>query len=753
MVSKLEALSYHESGRPGKIEVRATKACHTQRDLSLAYTPGVAQPCLEIERDPANAYKYTSKGNLVAVVSNGTAVLGLGAIGALAGKPVMEGKGILFKKFADIDVFDIELNTTDPDEVIRAVEMLEPTFGGINLEDIKAPECFYIEETLKARLEIPVFHDDQHGTAIISAAALINAAELAGKDMKELRCVFSGAGAAGISCANLFERLGVLRENIMLVDSRGVIYEGRDESFTPYKARYAHRTHARSLADAMVEADVFVGLSKKGLVTQDMVKSMARDPIIFAMANPDPEITYPEAMEARRDVIMATGRSDYPNQVNNVLGFPFIFRGALDTHARAINEEMKLAAVHALAALAREEVPESVAKAYGVDHFSFGREYLIPKPFDHRVLVWEAAAVAQAAMSTGVARTTLDLDQYKESLAQRIGYGRRAMRSIKARAKAATKRLVFPEGWDVDILRAAHTVHMEGIGQPVVLGDEQTIHALAKQHEVNLEGIELVDPGLSGHLDRYANWYYERRARRGISREQAHRLMSNPTYYGLVMLALGDCDAVLSGMDSDYPTTIKPALEIIDLDPGVTRVVGLYTLLKDNKVLIFADTTMNVDPTPEELVEITAGAVRVAKRFDVEPRVALLSFSNFGSARTPESIKMARALELIRERMPDLVIDGEMQADTALNTAYRLKRFPFTSLKQDPNVLIFPDLNSGNICYKVTRALAGLDAMGPILVGFSKPVQVLHPGTEVSHIVDMAAIAAVEAHKTRWSSR
>lgn len=745
MVSKQEALEYHERGRKGKIEVRSTKPCDSQRDLSLAYTPGVAVPCLEIEKDPETAYRYTAKGNLVAVVSNGTAVLGLGSIGALAGKPVMEGKGILFKKFADIDVFDIELNTLDPDEIIRACEMLEPTFGGINLEDIKAPECFYIEETLKQRLNIPVFHDDQHGTAIISGAALLNAAELVDKDMSDLRCVFSGAGAAGIACANLFERLGVRQENILLVDSRGVVYEGRDSDLNPYKSRYAHRTHCRSLDDAMKDADVFVGLSKKGLVSQDMVRSMNRDPIILAMANPDPEITYPDAVEARKDVIMATGRSDYPNQVNNVLGFPFIFRGALDTHARAINEEMKMAAVQALASLAREDVPESVSKAYGVDHFSFGRTYLIPKPFDHRVLVWESAAVAEAAMKSGVARTDLDLDRYREELERRIGQGRRIMRVVKSRARHAPKRILLPEGKEVEILRAAHTIEQEGIGQPVVFGNQQSIASIAEKHGVDLGGVEVVDPTQSENIDAYASWFYDRRQRRGISLEQAKDLMLDPTYHALAMLARGDCDAVLSGVSSDYPTTIRPALQMIDLEPGVTRVVGLYVMIKDQRTYIFGDTTMNIDPTAEELVEIALGAVKVARRFELTPRVAMLSFSNYGSAWTPASEKVARAVKMLRQRQPDLIVDGEMQADTAFNTSYRMKRFPFSPLKEEPNVLIFPDLNAGNICYKITRSLAGLDSIGPLLVGFSKPVHVLHPEMEVRHIVDMAAIAVVDA--------
>ncbi|HDL02922.1 MAG TPA: phosphate acetyltransferase [candidate division Zixibacteria bacterium] len=751
MITKQQALDYHSLGKPGKVEVNPTKPCVTQLDLSLAYTPGVADPCMEIHHNPADVYKYTAKGNLVAVVSNGTAVLGLGNIGAAAGKPVMEGKGVLFKRFGDVDVFDIELDTQDPDEIIKCCQLLEPTFGGINLEDIKAPECFYIEETLKKTMKIPVFHDDQHGTAIISGAALINGIELVNKEIDEIRVVFCGAGAAGIACAKLYCSLGVKHENILMVDSKGVIYKGRGDKLNKYKAEFERETDCHTLEDAMNGADVFVGVSTKDMVTQDMVKSMARDPIIFAMANPDPEITYPEAVAARKDVIMATGRSDYPNQVNNVLGFPFIFRGALDVHATAINDEMKIAAARALASLAKEDVPDEVARAYGVDHFKFGREYIIPKPFDHRVLTWEAGAVARAAMDSGVAQNKVDIEEYKRSLERRIGKGRVIMSVVTDKARKDPKRVVFPEGDSGRILRAAHIIRSEGIAKPIVLGDPEHVKKAADEHEISLDGIEIIDPIASEKRRIYANKFYERRCRRGITREQALWTMRDRTYYGLMMLEMGDCDALLSGVTSTYPTTIRPALQIIPLNEGIHRVSGLFAMIQKDKVYMFADTTVNVNPNAEELAEIAISASHVAKAFDIEPKIAMLSFSNFGSARYPESAKVAHAVEIIREKDPDLLVEGEMQADTALMPEFIEKYFPFSELKEAANVFVFPDLNSGNTAYKLVQRLGGLVAVGPILMGFSKPVHVLHRTQDVNQIVDMAAIAVVDAQQSaKW---
>jgi len=745
MITKQQALDYHSRGRRGKIEINLTKPCATQFDLSLAYTPGVAEPCLEIYKDPANVYKYTAKGNLVAVVSNGTAVLGLGNIGAAAGKPVMEGKGVLFKRFADIDVFDIELDTLDPDEIIKCCQLLEPTFGGINLEDIKAPECFYIEETLKKTMKIPVFHDDQHGTAIISGAALLNALEVVNKDISKVRVVYSGAGAAGIACAKLYCSLGVNPDNLLMVDSKGVMYEGRGDKYNKYKAQFVRKTDCRTLADAMKGADVFVGVSVAGTVTGEMVKTMNDNPIIFAMANPDPEITYEEACKARTDLIIATGRSDYPNQVNNVLGFPFIFRGALDVHATAINEEMKVAAVKALANLAKEDVPEEVARAYGVDNFKFGREYIIPKPFDSRILEREASAVAQAAIDSGVAQNVIDMDKYRESLAQRVGKGRVIMHAITNKAKKAPKKVVFPEGTSIRIIKAAHIAVTQGIAKPILLGNSEGIRKVADEHEVDMTGIDIIDPVTSEKRMIYAEKYYEKRARKGIMREQAIWMMRDRTYFGMMMLEMGDCEVVLSGVTSDYPNTIKPALEIISLREGVSRVSGLFAMIQKDKVYFFADTTVNINPTAEELAEIAISSANVARAFNVEPKIAMLSFSNFGSARYPESEKVAEATAIVKRLDPSLVVEGEMQADTALMPEYMAKHFPFSQLKEEANVFIFPDLNSGNIAYKLSKRLGGMTAIGPILMGLSKPVHVLHRTLDVNEIVDMVAIAIVDA--------
>jgi malate dehydrogenase (oxaloacetate-decarboxylating)(NADP+) len=745
MITKQQALDYHSLGKPGKIEIKPTKPCVTQRDLAMAYTPGVAQPCLEIHDHPEDVYKYTSKGNLVAVVSNGTAVLGLGNIGAAAGKPVMEGKGVLFKRFADVDVFDIELNTEDPDEIIKCCQLLEPTFGGINLEDIKGPECFYIEETLKKTMNIPVFHDDQHGTAIISAAALVNALGLVGKKIDEVKVVYSGAGAAGIACAKLYLSLGVKPENILMTDSKGVLYEGRGDKFNKYKQQFVRKTDRHTLAEALEGADVFVGVSVANCVTKAMVKSMAKDPIIFAMANPDPEITYPDAMDARKDLIMATGRSDYPNQVNNVLGFPFIFRGALDVQATTINEEMKIAAVHALANLAKQDVPEEVAKAYGVDHFKFGREYIIPKPFDPRVLTWEAVAVAEAAMKTGVARKPVDLDEYRASLSKRIGRGRVFLNQLHDQARKEPKRIVFAEGESTRVLKAAHIVKTEGIAVPVVLGDPIAIKRIAEERDIALDGIEIIDPMVSDKIETYARKYYEKRVRKGATMEHARRKMRDFTYHAVMMLESGDCDAVLAGVRTSYPETMRPALEIIPLNEGITRVSGLFVMTNKDKVYLFADTTVNVDPTAEELAEIAIGASHVARAFNIQPRIAMLSFSNFGSAPFPASKKVAQATEILRKKAPNLVVDGEMQADTALMPSYMKEYFPFSKLQDEANVLIFPDLNSGNICYKVAKYMGEMTAVGPILMGLSKSVHVLHPTLEVNEIVDMATIAVIDA--------
>jgi malate dehydrogenase (oxaloacetate-decarboxylating)(NADP+) len=747
MITRQQALDYHSRGKRGKVEINPTKPCITQLDLSLAYTPGVAQPCLEIHEKPDDVYLYTAKGNLVAVVSNGTAVLGLGNIGAAAGKPVMEGKGVLFKRFADIDVFDIELNTEDPDEIIKACRLLEPTFGGINLEDIKAPECFYIEETLKESMNIPVFHDDQHGTAIISGAALLNALELVGKDIAKVRVVYAGAGAAGIACAKLYCSLGVNPDNLLMVDSKGVMYEGRGDKFNPYKAEFVRKTDCKTLADAMKGADVFVGVSVADTVTQDMVKSMAKDPIIFAMANPDPEITYPDAVAARSDVIMATGRSDYPNQVNNVLGFPFIFRGALDVHATAINEEMKVAAVNALATLAKQDVPDEVARAYGVDHFKFGREYIIPKPFDHRILEWEASAVAKAAIDTGVARNIVDMDEYKRQLSSRVGRGRIIMNVVTDKARRNPKRIVFPEGDSSRILRASHVIRQEGIGVPILLGRPDRIQAVADEHEIDTSGIEIIDPVLSEKRAAYAEKFYERRKRHGITREKAAITMQDCTYFGVMMLEVGDCDAVLSGVQSDYPSTIRPALQIIELRQGIHRVSGLFALIKKDKVYFFADTTVNIDPTAEELAEIAMCSANVARAFNIEPRIAMLSFSNFGSARYPESEKVAQAVKILKAKAPDLAVDGEMQAGTALTPEFIERYFPFSDLKEEANVMIFPNLSAGNISYQLVKKLGDMTALGPILMGLSKPVHVLHRMLDVNEIVDMAAIAVVDAQR------
>jgi malate dehydrogenase (oxaloacetate-decarboxylating)(NADP+) len=747
-IRKQDALDYHSQGRRGKIEVVSTKPCATQRDLSLAYTPGVAVPCLEIAANPADGYKYTAKGNLVAVVSNGTAVLGLGDIGPLAGKPVMEGKGVLFKRFADVDVFDIELDTHDPEEIIKIVKALEPTFGGINLEDIKAPECFQIEEELKKTMNIPVFHDDQHGTAIISGAGLLNALEIVGKKIDEVKVVFSGAGAAGIACAKFYVTLGVKRENLILCDTKGVVYKGRTEGMNKYKDFFAIETKARNLADAMVDADVFAGVSVKGVVTREMVKSMAKDPIIFAMANPDPEITPEDAFSVRSDVIMATGRSDYPNQINNVLGFPFIFRGALDCMATAINDDMKLAAAHALAKLAKEDVPDSVIKAYGGEAFRFGRNYIIPKPLDPRVLLWEAPAVAKAAQETGVARKPIeDLEAYRDALASRFGRSKQMMRVFMHKARQSPKRIVFPEGTEDKILRASQIILDEEIATPIVLGDESIIREKARALDLNLDGMEIVDPNTSPKFGEYAKKFYELRKRKGVTDLAASVIMKRPIDFGMMMLYNGEADGLVSGLTQHYPETIRPALEIIKPRPGTSTVAGLYMLVFKNDVRFITDATVNFDPTAEQLADIAILAAEKVRGFDIEPRIAMLSFSNFGSTQHPSAQKMARAAELVKRRMPDVMVDGEMMADTAVDPTILETIYPFSTLKGGANLLVCPDLQSANIATKLLTKLGGSDTIGPILLGMRKPVYLLIPGNEVADIVNLTAMAVRDAQE------
>jgi len=748
MGKKMDALEYHSMGRKGKIEVIATKPCQTAKDLSLAYSPGVAEPCLAIQANPADAYKYTAKGNLVAVVSNGTAVLGLGNLGALAGKPVMEGKGILFKRFADIDVFDIELDTEDPDEIIKACQLLEPTFGGINLEDIKAPECFYIEEELKRTMKIPVFHDDQHGTAIISSAALINALHIVGKKMEDIRIVVNGAGASANSCAKLAIALGVQPNNMIMCDTKGVIYKGRVEGMNPYKALFAADTHFRTLEEAAAGADVLFGLSAKDAFTPEMVASMAPNPIIFAMANPDPEITPEVAHSVRKDVIIATGRSDYPNQVNNVLGFPFIFRGALDVHASSINEEMKLAAVHALASLAREEVPDSVCKAYGNVKFTFGRDYIIPKPFDSRVLLHVAPAIAQAAMDSGVARQPIeDMEKYIEQLEATQGKSKEITRNIINKAKADPKRIVFPEGDNEKILRAAKELIEEGIAIPILVGNEEKIRAAMVELGIDLNGVSIIDPATSEKSNEYAAELFRLRQRKGLTMSEAKRLITRKsrTHFGCMMVRQGDADTLLAGIDTHYPETIRPALEVIGKKEGLSSVHGLYMMVFKNKVVLMADTTVCIDPTSEELAETAILAAEKATMLDIEPTVAMLSFSNFGSVNHPLTSKVKKAVEIVKKRAPELVVDGEMQSDTAVVSEILQKSFPFAALKESANILIFPDLNSGNICYKLLHHLGEAEAIGPILMGMNKPVHVLQRGDDVNDIVNMAALAVVDA--------
>lgn len=751
-IRKEEALEYHSKGRKGKIEVVITKPCETQRDLSLAYTPGVAEPCREIEKDVNKVFDYTAKGNLVAVISNGTAVLGLGDIGPEAGKPVMEGKGVLFKAFADIDVFDIELDSKDSDEIIRTCEVLQPTFGGINLEDIKGPECFYIEDQLKKKLKIPVFHDDQHGTAIISGAALINAAEISGKKLEDMKAVYNGAGASGIACARFHISLGLKKENVMMCDSKGVIYKGRPEGMNEYKEEFAVETDARSLADALEGADIFFGLSKGNCVSKDMVRSMGDHPIIFAMANPDPEITYEDAKEARPDVIMATGRSDYPNQINNVLGFPFIFRGALDVHATAINEDMKKAAAYALANLAKQEVPDSVKRAYGVDEMSFGPEYVVPKPFDPRVLTWVAPAVAKAAMDTGVASQPIeDFDEYRQALEIRMGRAERIMTIINRKARMAPKRIVLPEGCDPRIIRAAQTAMDHEIAKPILLGDRKEIEAVAQNHGMELNGIEIINPVEFDRFDDYITEFHRIRNRKGIDKFEARkRLLNSKNTFGAMMVHLGDADGMISGQTSSYPATLRPALEIIGRDKKYKTVSGMYIVVAKNMTYFLADTTVNANPSAEEIADISLQAADFATNFNIQPKVALLSYSNFGSAAGESPEKMRKALQILKQRNPDLIVDGEMQANTAVVPDIIDQTFSFSDLKGGANVLIFPNLDSGNITYKLLNTIGSAHIIGPVLQGLTSSVHVLQRGSETDTIFNLISIAVVDAqHKQK----
>jgi malate dehydrogenase (oxaloacetate-decarboxylating)(NADP+) len=744
-MNRSDALDYHAHPRPGKIAVVPTKPLDNQRDLSLAYSPGVAEPCLEIRKDPNEAYRYTAKGNLVAVVTNGTAVLGLGNIGAIAGKPVMEGKGNLFKQFADLDVFDLEVGSEDPDDLIRFCQLLEPSVGGINLEDVRAPDCFYVEERLRQTMRIPVFHDDQHGTAIISGAALLNALDVVGKDPAEVRVVFSGAGASAIATAMHYERLGVRHEHIVLCDRAGVIHEGRDAAMDPYKARFASRTEARTLAEALAGADVLVGLSAAGAVSGDMLGPMSRDPIVFALANPVPEILPEEVKRARPDALVATGRSDYPNQVNNVLGFPSIFRGALDARATQVNEEMKMAATRALARLAREAVPERVAALYGLKRVEFGREYLIPFPFDPRVLLWVAPAVAWAAVASGVAQEFIDIDTYREQLEARLGRARGIMRGIINRAVSDPRRVVLPEGEDRKTIRAARILADEGIAHPLLLGNRERIEQLAAAEHIALEDVEIEDPAQSPRRERYAEYLWKRRQRKGMSLTEAKRRLYTANYFGMVMVAVGDAEAIISGMTTTYPETLRPALEVIGAHPKAGLVSGMYMLVFDRRVIFCADTTVNIEPTAEQLAQIGFAAARIVEALGETPRVAMLSFSNFGSVRHAEAERVAAAVALLRQRDANIIVDGEMQADTAVHAGTLRETFPFSALKEPANVLIFPNLSAGNIAYKLLHHLGGATAIGPILIGMAKPVHVLEQGADVQEIVNMAAVAVMDA--------
>lgn len=747
LIRREEALEYHEKGRPGKIEVIPTKPTHTQRDLSMAYSPGVAEPCLEIAANPASVRKYTAKGNLVGVISNGTAVLGLGNIGPEASKPVMEGKGILFKVFADIDVFDLELNVTDVDEFVRTVKALEPTFGGINLEDIKAPECFEIERRLKAEMNIPVMHDDQHGTAIIVGAALLNAAKIVKKKLPDLRIVVSGAGASAISCIRILVSLGAKQKNFIVTDSHGVIRTDREE-LDDIKREVATSLKINSLEEAMRGADVFIGLSKGNIVTPEMLKSMGKKPIVFALANPDPEIGYDLAMSTRPDIIMATGRSDHPNQVNNVLGFPYLFRGALDVHATTINEEMKLAAVHALAELTKLPVPDSVSNAYNDPGLSFGKDYIIPKPIDPRLITTVAPAVAKAAMASGVALIKIEnWEAYEEMLLSRVGQDNKLTRIITNRAKASPKRVVFAEADHPKILKAAQIVKEEGIAHPILLGNKAKIHALMEQYSVELDGVPIYDSEADEkELLDYAQMLYQKRKRKGITIFESLRLMRVRNYFGAAMVESGHADAFISGLTRKYPATIRPALQLIGLEKGCKKVAGMYIMITKRGPLFFADTTVNFSPSVEDLVEITELTARAVRNFDIEPRIALVSYSNFGSTDAEEPRNMAKAVEILKQKHPGMIVDGELQANFAMNNDLQKEFFPFSTLvDKQVNTLIFPNLAAGNISYKLVQEVHQAEAIGPVLLGMKKSVHVLQLGSSVREIVNMVALAVMDA--------
>ncbi|TKC60993.1 NADP-dependent malic enzyme [Pedobacter hiemivivus] len=743
---KQDALDYHSQGRPGKIQVIPTKPTNSQRDLALAYSPGVAEPCLSIAENKEDVYKYTAKGNLVAVISNGTAVLGLGNIGPEAGKPVMEGKGLLFKIFADIDVFDLELDTTNVDDFVKIVKALEPTFGGINLEDIKAPECFEIERRLKEEMNIPVMHDDQHGTAIISAAALLNACELQKKKMDKVKIVVNGAGAAAISCSRLYVSLGAKKENIVMCDRTGVIRADR-ANLDAIKAEFATSRNLNTLQEAMKDSDVFIGLSSADCVTEDMLKSMAKNPIVFAMANPNPEIAYELAIKSRKDIIMATGRSDYPNQVNNVLGFPYIFRGALDVRATAINEEMKIAAVRAIAELAKKSVPEAVNMAYNEKNIKFGKEYIIPKPMDMRLMTNVSTAVAKAAIESGVARKVItDWDAYIEELKNRLGMDDAIMRAITNKAKSDPKRVVFAEADHYKILKAAQIVKDENIAIPILLGNKEVIERIIEESALDLEGVTIIDPFKEPELmQKYGKFLYEKRQRRGLTLFEATKLMRDRNYFGASMVEFGEADAMISGLTRNYVSTIKPALQVIGTAPGVNRVAGMYMMMTKKGPVFFGDTTVNVDPTAEELVDLTLLIEQSVSKFNIHPRVALLSYSNFGSNEGVVPEKVRKAVKILHEQHPHIVVDGEMQGNFAMNHELLKDNFPFSRLVDGPaNTLIFPNLESGNIAYKLLQELGEAEAIGPILLGLNKPVHIVQLGSSVREIVNMVTLAVLD---------
>ena len=746
---KQQALEYHSKGKPGKIEVIPTKEAKTQRDLSLAYSPGVAEPCKEIAANKDDVYKYTAKGNLVAVISNGTAVLGLGDIGPEAGKPVMEGKGVLFKIFADIDVFDIEINEKDPVKFVQIVKALEPTFGGINLEDIKAPECFYIEKELREQLTIPVMHDDQHGTAIISGAALLNALQLQKKKIEKARFVVNGAGAAAMACIQLYVSLGANPENFVVFDRKGSLHKGRTD-LEEFKKKFANGNTDLTLDAAMKDADVFVGLSVGNVVTPEMVKSMAKNPIVFAMANPDPEISWEDATGARKDVIMATGRSDYPNQVNNVLGFPYIFRGALDVRATQINEAMKMAAVRALAELARTPVPDIVNLAYNTKTINFGPEYIIPKPLDPRLLATVAPAVAKAAIESGVAMKPItDWEGYVNELNSRLGLDNQLIRVLGSKARQDPRRIVFAEADNLKILKSAQIVIDEGIGYPILLGDETKIRAIAADNKIDIEGLPIYDPrsdAMEEKRNQYAEVFFKKRGRKGFNFYESKKVMKDRNYFGCMMVEMGDADAVISGLSKNYPDTIRPAIQCIGVEEGTNRIAGMYLMLTKKGPLFLADTTVNFNPTVEELAEITLLVAKEVRNFNVIPRIAMLSYSNFGSSNSPEAKLVADARKLVKKAMPSLIVDGEMQASLAFNCELLKENYPFSELvDKDVNTLIFPNLSAGNVAYNLLKEVGGADAIGPILLGLKKPVHILQLGSSVRNIVNMATIAVVDA--------